>query len=189
MSANSRTGYGKPAEFYEKHFQQWQASLRKEFAKPNREWWGAFHRERLGAYMYGYLVDETLHLANVKIHSDFVKQHAGDLLLFSLVEYGKTLNGCWQVDVGRSAPNSPSVDKWKELHGFERVEFGEHYCYRLPMRMALRCMLFLGRNGSPASTAPTAEDHGSSLVQRLRQRAIQRAERIGPTPRHCRLQS
>ena len=126
MSATSRTGYGKPAEFYRTHFQQWQESLRKEFAKPGREWWGAFHREKLGAYMYGYLVDQTMHLANVKIHTDFVKQHAGDLLLFSLVEYSKTLSECSQVDVGRSAPDSPSVDKWKELHGFERVEFGEY---------------------------------------------------------------
>ena len=41
--------------------------------------------------MYGYLVDQTMHLANVKIHTDFVKQHAGDLLLFSLVEIQQDL--------------------------------------------------------------------------------------------------
>jgi hypothetical protein len=189
MSANSRTGYGKPAAFYQTHFQQWQQSLRKEFAKPDREWWGAFQRERLGAYMYGYLVDETLHLANVKIHSDFVKQHAGDLLLYSMVEHGKTLNGCGQVDVGRSAPNSPSVDKWKELHGFERVEVGEHYCYRQPVHIALRCLLRLSRNGSPSQPATATKDKAGSLLQRLRQRAMQMAEHISPPPQHYRLQS
>jgi hypothetical protein len=189
MSATARTGYGKPAEFYRTHFQQWQESLRKEFAKPDREWWGAFHQEKLGAYMYGYLVDGTMHLANVKIHADFVKQHAGDLLLYSLVEYSKTLNTCSQVDVGRRSPNSPSVDKWKELHGFERVEFGEHYCYRLPMRMALRCLLRWSRDGGQAQPAFAAENNAGSLVHRLRRRAVQMAERIGPSLQDSRLQS
>jgi hypothetical protein len=180
MSATSRTGYGKPAEFYRVHFPQWQESLRREFAKPDREWWGAFRQGRLGAYMYGYLIDHTLHLANVKIHTDFVKQHAGDLLLYWLVEHSKTLSECSQVDVGRSAPNSPSVDRWKELHGFERVEFGEHYCYRLPVRLALRGVLCLSRKGEQPQPASAAEVNGASFLDRLRCQAMQMAERLGP---------
>ena len=150
ISTAERTGYGRPAEYYRNNFPDWQRSIRREFSKPGREWWGVFKGGKLGAYMYAYLIEDTMHLANTKVHTDFMSERASDFLYFSMLEYCRDLRECRTVNTGHSSGNS--VDRFKEAHGFERIEYGDFYTYRAPLSIALSWLVRLhAHRGSQSS--------------------------------------
>lgn len=177
MSMARRTGYGHPAEYYTAHFEEWKQSFQKEFSKPLREWWGVFSEGKLGAYMYAFHVDDTMHLLVCKVHSDFMPLRASDLLYYSMLEYSRDLPGCRRVNTGRGQ-QSEGVDRFKEGHGFKKVEVGEFFTYRPGLSMLLRALLRFHRWRKPSGASRVQGDSGGGKLHALYQRGITMAERI-----------
>jgi glycosyltransferase involved in cell wall biosynthesis len=122
ISAASRTGHGKPPQYYIKHYMKWRDFMLKEFAMQKREWWGAFHNGVLIAYYYAYQIDETMFISAAKSHSDYLKDCPNDVLLFTFLEYCRDLPGCTQVIYGDWSNDAPSLNKFKEKYGFQKVD-------------------------------------------------------------------
>lgn len=183
-STAARTGYGKAPEYYVQHYTDWQNSMRREFAKPGREWFGAFHRERLGAYLYSYLIEDTMHLVSTKVSDEFMKGHAKDLLFYEMVEYCKSLSECARVSTGRTAPGAPAVDRWKELHGYVRLEMGEYFAYNRCLALVLKTLMRIPRLRRWAEA-----DHGEadrrSALGRIAHRTVQLARLVDTDSAHC----
>jgi len=175
ISMAERTGYGKPADYYRNHFPAWRQSISREFFKPQREWWGVFKGNRLGAYMYTYLIDDTMHLVNTKVHSEFMSDRASDYLYFTVLEYCGNLPECKLVNTGHSS--GPSVDRFKESLGFERIEFGDFYSCRVPVRFALRCVQSVHRYLKHGKVKSNLEN-SSHLFAKLYRRALGMSKRV-----------
>lgn len=176
VSMAERTGYGLPAEYYAHHLDEWKISFQKEFSKPLREWWGVFSGKKLGAYMYAFLIDDTMHLVSTKVHSDFMPLRASDLLYFSMLEYSRDLPGCNQVNTGRGW-QSAGVDRFKKGHGFREIEVGEFFRYNKMLKLMLSPVLYLHRCLS-SSAGRLGHEGDSSKGSNLLQRAARIAERI-----------
>jgi hypothetical protein len=121
ISAAKRTGHGRPPEYYVKNAGEWEAFMRKEFAIPGREWWGAFQGDVLVAYYYAYLVDETMFISAAKSHSDYLQNCPNDALLFSFLEFCRGLEDCRRVIFGDWS-DAPSLNEFKERYGFQKVD-------------------------------------------------------------------
>lgn len=122
ISTAIRTNHGLPPGYYLKKYKKWRSWLMKEFSLPNREWWGAYFNNSLIAYMYGVLIDDTMYDFTAKSHTDFLDKCPNDALIFTFLEYCKNLTGCNQVIFGDWSKNVPSLNKFKENFGFEKVE-------------------------------------------------------------------
>ena len=173
MSMARRTHYNRPAEYYETHFGEWQAALRREFSKPGREWWGVFSAEgRLGAYMYSVFIEDTMHLLVTKVHSDFLPLRASDYLYFSMLEYARDLPGCRQVNTGRGS-QAAGVDRFKAGHGFRPCEVGEYTTYAAPLAFVLKKTWEFERRHSAQACGAVRGSAGY-------RRALTMARRIAP---------
>ena len=94
ISQAKRTRHGLPPEYYIKHYNKWRSSIKREFALLKREWWGIFYNDSLIAYNYGVLVDDTMFIFTAKSHADFLDKCPNDALLFTFLNYCKSLNSC-----------------------------------------------------------------------------------------------
>lgn len=164
-SMAERTGYGQPAAYYRTHFEEWKQSFRKEFAKPNREWWGVFSGNKLGAYMYAVQIDDTMHFLVTKVHSDFMPLRASDFLYFTLLEYSRDLPGCRRVNTGRGL-QAAGVDRFKAGHGFQRMEVGEYFACNRALEMPLRWLLRFQRHFPSAPPEPNGRGGTPSFYRR-----------------------
>ncbi len=122
ISAAKRTGHAKPPEYYVSHYNEWRSFIEREFALPQRDWWGVFDESRLIAYYYAYLVDDTMFINAAKSHTNFLTKCPNDYLLFTFLEYCRDLNDCKKVIFGDWTPNAPSLNQFKEKYGFEKTD-------------------------------------------------------------------
>lgn len=136
-SAARRLGYGKPAEYYRTHFEDWRGTMLSLFALPGREWWGVFSEGRCISYMYAYQIDETMVLDTTKCHTDHLINRASDLLHFEVLQHCRDLPACSRVYAGGWIAGLESKNRFKMTHGFERVELPIHASYTFPVRAAL----------------------------------------------------
>lgn len=176
ISMASRTGYGRPPQYYQMCFKEWQLEIETEFAKPNREWWGIFLKGKLGAYMYAYLIEDTMYLQVTKVHSDFMSLRASDFLYYSIIDYCRGLEECKRVNTGR-ANEVPGVDRFKESLGFQKYEVGEYFQYNTLLTILLRLLLRFHHRVSHNACSQGQERLFDS-IRSLYRHAIRMAERI-----------
>lgn len=97
--------------------------MRREFAIPGREWWGAFFEGRLIAYYYAYLIGGTMHISASKSHTDHLRMCPNDAMAFSFLQHCAQLPTCHSVIFGDYSPGVPSLTEFKEQFGFEKKSF------------------------------------------------------------------
>jgi len=138
ISTAERTGYGRPPRYYSEHAEEWRRGIRAESCLPNREWWGVYSGPRLVGYLYAYLIEGTMLLDSTKFHADALSDRPSDILHFVFLEYCRELNGCVRVSAGNCVPATPSIDGFKESHGFRRIDYPAFTWYNPVLRLALR---------------------------------------------------
>ncbi len=141
ISAAKRTRHGKSPEYYDKHYDEWRSWIVREHSLANREWWGAYDQDSLIAYLYSVLIDDTMFIYTAKSHTDFLDRCPNDALVFSFLQYCKTLNECQKVVFGDWSSDVPSLNEFKERHGFEKTEKYVYARYNpliVPIKKALR---------------------------------------------------
>ncbi len=175
ISKAERTGYGQSAEFYRVRFDRWQREIAQEFAKPNREWWGVFKGNRLGAYLYGYQIDGTMYLQVAKVHSDFLAEYASYLLYVSVLEYCRDLPGCRRVNAG-ALTEAAGVNEFQQKQGFQLAESGEYTAYNPAVRLLLKAVRKLPPPREPAD--PASAGGKPSRVAALHRHALRMAARL-----------
>jgi hypothetical protein len=134
ISAVRRTGHGKPPEYYTKDYRKWRNFMTKEFAMQKREWWGAFHNGVLTAYYYAYQINETMFISAAKSHSDHMEDCPNDALFFTFLEYCRDLFDCKQVIFGDWSGDAPSLNKFKERYGFQKIDLPVYARYNPVVR-------------------------------------------------------
>ena len=92
-----------------------------EFNLPNREWWGTFYNNILIAYRYDVLIDDTMFFLATKSHSDYLDKCPNDALMYTFIDYCKSLNSCKQLNAG-DWNSKASINEFKALFGFEKVD-------------------------------------------------------------------
>ena len=122
ISTAKRTRHGLPPEYYIKNYEKWCRYIKKEFSLSNREWWGVFFQDKLIAYFYAYMIDHTMFIVTAKSHTDFLDKCPNDCLLFKFLKYCRDLADCRQVIFGDWAPDTPTLNKFKEKYGFKKVD-------------------------------------------------------------------
>lgn len=166
-----RTGYGHPARYYEDHEKEWRRGMLNWFVLRDREWWGAFRESRLIAYMYFYLIEDTLVLNTIKSHTEYLDKRPNDVLLSAVVQYARNLPACRRVCAGRWHPTVSSLNRWKESHGFERVDYPCYAHFHPAIALGLRTIIASGRIVDGSKTVDRAERTLSSRYRQLVQRA------------------
>lgn len=119
ISTRQRTKHGKPETYY--LTKEWRSWIKKEFALPKREWWGAYFEGRLIAYTYSVQIDETMYIYAAKSHTDYLDRCPNDALFFTFINYCKDLPDCKQIVFGDGGAATPSLNAFKKKLGFEEV--------------------------------------------------------------------
>jgi hypothetical protein len=132
-----RTEHGKPPEYYTRSYDKWKKFMTTEFSLPGREWWGTFHEGSLIAYHYAVHIDDTMYHIATKGHADFLDRCPNDALIFTFLDYCRGLEGCEQVHTGDWCKDKPSLNRFKEYFGFERVDLPV-YAWRNPLLRFVR---------------------------------------------------
>ena len=122
ISMANRTRHGLPAEYYVKQYHKWKSFMTKEFNLPNREWWGAYYDGILVAYRYDVLIDNAMCFLATKSHSEHLDKCPNDALMFTFIEYCKSLEDCIELNAGDWNESRQTINRFKELFGFERVD-------------------------------------------------------------------
>lgn len=119
ISTRQRTNHGKPEKYY--LTREWRSWITKEFALSKREWWGAYYKGKLIAYIYCVQIEETMFIYAAKSHTDFLGKCPNDALIFTFINYCKDLPNCNQIIFGDGGPVAQSVSAFKEKLGFEEI--------------------------------------------------------------------
>lgn len=138
ISTAKRTKHGKSPHYYVKHYKEWKSFMINEFSLPQREWCGVFYKDILIAYLYGYQIDNTMVISATKSHSDFLNKCPNDALLFTFLEYCKSLPGCKKVFFGDYVYAVPSLNEFKKKYGFEKVNLPVYANYNPLVRLAIK---------------------------------------------------
>lgn len=120
IATAKRTGHGRPPQYYIKKRSEWERFMRREFAIPGREWWGAFLEGRLLSYYYSYLINGTMIISAAKSDTAYLKLNPNDAVTFSFLEYCARLPDCHAVIYGDYSPEVKSLNEFKEQFGFEK---------------------------------------------------------------------
>jgi hypothetical protein len=124
ISQAMRTGHGEPPKYYIRHYEEWRASLIKQFNiyKTEKESWGAFYRGSLIAFINIFQVDGTMMISNVSSHTDHLDKCPNDALLFTILDDCRNRQDCKKVSYGDWSLDRPSLNEFKQKYGFERVD-------------------------------------------------------------------
>lgn len=138
ITARGRTGVGKPATYYEDHYNEWRHTIEAHFSLEDREWWGAFIDGKLIAYYYGYQIDSTMIIDTAKTHSDYLSFNPTDALLYSMMEH--LLNGCGvrRIVYGGWVSDDQKLAHFKEQFLFFRKDFPVYLHLSAPVRLLLQ---------------------------------------------------
>jgi hypothetical protein len=120
ISSAERTGHGLPPDHYRAQRKQWEEYRLREFSIPGREWWGAYLEGRLIAYLYAYVVGNTLTISAFKSHSEFLRFAPNDALLFTFLEYARDCLDCEHVLYGDWNEEVPTLNEFKQRFGFSK---------------------------------------------------------------------
>ena len=123
ISQARRTLHGLPPEYYIKHYKKWRIWITKEFNLPKREWWGSFYQGSLIAYNYSVQVDDAMAIYTAKSHTDFLDKCPNDALVYTFLDYCKSLDNCKKIIYGEWSREAGSLNEFKRKYGFERVDF------------------------------------------------------------------
>ena len=115
ISQAKRTGYGLPPEYYVKHYKNWRSWIK-------REWWGVYYKKKLIAYRYDILINDTMYFIATKSHTDFLDNCPNDALMYTFISYCKSLKGCKWLNAGDWNVYKPTINNFKQLFGFEKVD-------------------------------------------------------------------
>jgi len=141
VSTAQRTRHGKPPRYYLKNYYEWKSYILRLFDLPNREWWGAFYRGKLVAYRYAYLIENTMYSDTNKSHSQFLKEKPNDALLFTFIEYCKSIPNCEILRLGDWSKNNQGINEFKMKYGFEKVDLPVYANYNPLIRLAKNYLL------------------------------------------------
>lgn len=144
ISTHLRTGYGKPREYYAKHYKKWRASIIKQFNVTKKERWGAFYNGSLIAFMNIIQIDDTIIIDNSASHTDHLDKCPNDALYFSILDHCKNLQDCEKVISGEWSNDAPSLNAFKQSYGFEKVDLPLYAKYNPLLRLAKR-IISLGK--------------------------------------------
>jgi hypothetical protein len=118
----ARNRHGLSEEWYIEHEAEWWGGLMQEFSLPGRDWFGTFHGEKLVAFLYNCLVDDTAVMLSAKSNKAFLISDPNDLVWFDAIMHYKDIAECRRVDAGWAIAVPPTVDWRKRSLEFEPVE-------------------------------------------------------------------
>lgn len=142
ISMAKRTQYGLPPQYYVEKYDEWKTFMMNEFSLSNREWWGVYYENNLIAYRYDVLIDNTMFFLATKSHTDYLHTCPNDALMFTFIEYCKDLPDCKELNAGDWNHKS-SINEFKELFGFKRVDFPVYKKQNVLINSAKKCLLYL----------------------------------------------
>ena len=145
ISNAARNQHGLPAQWYVEHEEEWWRNLAREHALPGRDWFGAFHGEKLVAFLYNCLVDDTAVMLVAKSHRDYLVSDPNDLLWFDSFLHYQAMPECRRIDAGWAIPVPPTVDWRKRSLGFESAELPVFEKANRAALGAIRGALFLAK--------------------------------------------
>lgn len=118
----ARNRHGLPAEWYREHEDEWWRNLAQEFALAHREWFGAFQGDRLVAFLYVSLVEDTAMMRVAKANQAFLVSDPNDLLWFEMIRFYQAIPACRRIDAGWAIHVPETIDWRKRSLGFEVAE-------------------------------------------------------------------
>lgn len=122
ISQAKRTLHGLPPEYYSNNFDNWKSYITREFALPNREWWGVFYNGKLIAYRNDVLLNDTMYFLTTKSHSEFLDKCPNDALMYTFIDYCQSLDGCRRLNAGDWNEERETINNFKELFGFQKID-------------------------------------------------------------------
>lgn len=133
VSKAERTKFGDPADYYTKNYDDWKATLIKQFNidKGQKEYWGSFYKGKLIAFFTMIQIDDLMIITNGSSHSAYLNKCPNDALRFDFLEYCRKLKDCRKIISGLWSETKPSLNEFKESFGFERVELPVYARYNL----------------------------------------------------------
>lgn len=157
LRQEQRAGAPYPAANLIRAAEAWRQRVRREFALPGRDWWGAFVGEALAAYARTYWVEGDLVFQQTKIDVAFGKSCPMDALYFTILEQASRNSACRRVINGR--PMHESLNHFKTEYLFKEVEYPYYYSRARLTETAKKCWLAYRRwtratKGRPSATAP-----------------------------------
>ncbi len=128
ISMSMRTGYGKPANYFADHYEEWKASLIKQCTISSKERWGSFYNGSLIAFMNIEQIDHTVIVTNAQSHTEHLDKCPNDALIFSIMEHCKTLGNCQNIIFGDWS-DVPSLNTFKQKYGYYKYDFPVYVKY------------------------------------------------------------
>lgn len=174
ISNAARNKHGLPENWYVEHEDEWWRGLAQEFALPGRDWFGAFHGDKLVAFLYNCVVDDTAVMLAAKSNKDFLVSDPNDLIWFEAIMQYKGMETCRRVDAGWAIPVPPTVDWRKRSLEFEPVELPIYDRFNRVALGAIRTALFLAK--PLLNSANTTSNRGFIFTAKTIQK---RLEEIG----------
>jgi hypothetical protein len=137
VSARERTGAGKPIEYYDTNYQEWQETMLKLAKMKDRKFWLAYQGEQLAAYFHTTQIQDMLIINAAKSHSDFLSNYPNDALAHEVMDYASNHQNCKYLVYGHWVESDTSLNKFKESFGFTRKVLRERIVTRLPIKKLL----------------------------------------------------
>jgi len=109
-----------PYTYYVEHEREWKSEMRRLFAMPGHDWWGAFHQGILVAYMVTCHVENIRLIQFMKTHTDHLRLCATDAIYFTALE-----NACRDPDchkIVNGAPAREGLNRFKAQFLFKPSE-------------------------------------------------------------------
>jgi len=122
VSNAARNQHGLPAQWYVEHEAQWWRNLVREHALPGRDWFGAFSGDKLVAFLYNCLVEDTAVMLVAKGNKAYLVSDPNDLLWHEAILHYRELAACRRIDAGWAIHVPPTIDWRKRSLGFADVE-------------------------------------------------------------------
>lgn len=115
----ARNRHGLPEGWYREHEDEWWRNLAQEFALAHREWFGAFQGDKLVAFLYVSLVEDTAVMRVAKANKAFLVSDPNDLLWFEMIQFYQKNPACRRIDAGWAIHVPETIDWRKRSLGFE----------------------------------------------------------------------
>ncbi|MDD4340695.1 MAG: hypothetical protein PHO14_00515 [Kiritimatiellae bacterium] len=132
--------------------EEWRQRVRREFALPGRDWWGAFVGDELAAYARTYWVEGDLIFQQTKIDLAFSKSCPMDALYFTILTDASQTPECQRVINGR--PMHESLNHFKSEYLFRAVHYPYYYSHARFTEAAKKIWLGFRQLGHAAKRRP-----------------------------------
>jgi len=123
-----------------RHGKQSKSCIYNLFNLPGREWWGAYYKQRLVAYLYCYQIDDTIYLDAHKCHTDYLNKNTNDALLYTFILHCKSLSNCNRINFGDWNRERSGINEFKMKYGFEKVNIPVYANYNPLVRITQKVM-------------------------------------------------